>query len=573
MLEPSWIYPDPPSIFIVILVALISALIFLFSGLTLTLPLLIKGYLSKKYFMVASLVASCTFGVIFYYIFLVNNEIGKFLCIVLYAGCAYTLVAILRKRTALFQKHKAALTPLMIVVFLCFSLGLFSNLLLFGCERVGVVSTKNQFCGIRDSTFDNTLPLSFSLSTYDGIRKSYVSDWKSSDRPPMQNGIFVTQLPILSHVGKTEINYQILSVFLQTLWIAAIVELLRLFKVKMKLYAPVLIIAFTNTFMFMNTLFVWPKLLAATFIVFAVVILINSIKDKKFTLESTILIALCVAAGLLSHGAVLFTVVPLLFLGIVAGYRYLNLRKITLLLLVTGILYTPWYLYQSVYFGPTDRLVKWWIAGKLSVDDTSALRSVYEAYSVPSTGDIVQLKVDNLKLIAGVTPYYETENDDNAFALFRQAERNYFLPSLSFSLIGAVVGFWYLVRRYKKNQRLVLLKGKSSFILGLSFLSLLFWAVASYGLPYAPTTAHAGSYATFLLVLFIFIYQLTKIKLLLWTIAILSTLHFLYINVALLREPDSALSVVYLISASLMLIFVAVATKLSGILESSRTTY
>src|SRR5581483_10392284 len=67
---------------------------------------------------------------------------------------------------------------------------------------------------------DNVLPLIFGLQLSEGAdpRTGFFADWRSSDRPPLQTGVYLVQAP-LQYLLPQGMAYQFLSIALQCTWV------------------------------------------------------------------------------------------------------------------------------------------------------------------------------------------------------------------------------------------------------------------------------------------------------------------------------------------------------------------
>jgi hypothetical protein len=67
-------------------------------------------------------------------------------------------------------------------------------------------------------------------------------------------------------------------------------------------------------------------------------------------------------------------------------------------------LYAPWMAYQKSFAPPGDRLVKWHLAGSMAIDGRGALRTVVDAYSSRTLGELLAIKASSLKTVFGSFP-------------------------------------------------------------------------------------------------------------------------------------------------------------------------
>jgi hypothetical protein len=106
---------------------------------------------------------------------------------------------------------------------------------------------------------DNMLPFLFAEELRIGhIYKPFFEGGHSSDRPPLQAAIALSQYPFLPQ--PRALGYTALGAILQSLWIYSMWLLLRAFHLDPRLVALVLVATLFSGFTFLNTFFVWPNL-------------------------------------------------------------------------------------------------------------------------------------------------------------------------------------------------------------------------------------------------------------------------------------------------------------------------
>jgi len=553
-LEPLWVYPPSLHPLVFVVVSVLGAALFVLSGMLVSVPLLRRDFLPRQYFAIGTILSSCAIGLVLHSLFLVDTRLGKLACLGIYVGCVGIIAWALRWWWQAKPQHlKPWIRAFLLPICLALSVSIFYNSLTMTCERAGYISTKTQFCAIIDTTFDNSLPLSFAVAAYNGVDKPAVSDWTGGDRPPLQSGVMLLQLPLASRIGSLTANYQAFACFLQCLWIVALWEFLHLVVKNGKRLVPVLVIAIFNSFIFANSVFVWPKLLSAALMLFALVVGLRAAKAQRLQSSDVVLFAAGSALAMLAHGGVIFTLVPSLALLIFWTWRYITLRHALLFGVTVGLLYAPWALYRATYHVAGDRLIKWWLAGRPAVDQTPTTTAIIEAYKALTPHDILANKLGNIRTLAGSMPDYvgPISNRVTMGALWNM-EGTYFLPSFGFAWFG-VVGLVRTLR--KKRKRYFQTYYYESRALAMGLLSLAFWVLLSFGPPDAPTVAYAGSYATFLILFATFLIYLTRTPRLLAVVAVANVVYFCVITSLYLDLADrinqryamlSVLSVVFI---------------------------
>lgn len=348
---------------------------------------------------------------------------------------------------------------------------------------------------------DNILPKLFAGSLYQGNPPSPLfSHWLSSDRPPLQTGIVLLHRPLLFWTNFDR-SYQSLSTILQCAWIPALWALMRASHFSSRQLAVVLTCCIGSGFFLFNSLFVWPKLLAGSFLLVALALLV-SIREaqRRPTIAETATMAGAAGLALLSHGSAIFTllVMPLL---LVSRWSWPKARSIVVGCLVFLLLLAPWVAYQKLYDPPGDRLPKWHLAGVgIEAPDPRPLgQALKDAYSHLSFHQWLDYRWQNLSTLVDrvnqqsyiTLPPRPTYPGLMALATAEQQRAKEFfhlLPGLGILNLGWLIGGVFLVR---SKQRLQIAALKSLF--GVTIGSLILWILLIF-LP-GNTIIHQSSYA------------------------------------------------------------------------------
>ena len=255
---------------------------------------------------------------------------------------------------------------------------------------------------IRDMPNDNEIPRMFADKLIAGESPTYGGDWLSSDRPPLQTGIELSLRPWhLSDSPATNYrNYHRAAILLQMIWVPTLFAFGRVLQLSRTTILLVLLICATSGFFLFNSLYVWPKLLAASLFLIALGILLVGVRDHSAgTLHATVA-AGCASLGLLAHGGVAFSVLALPALPAAWVFlRQVRLRGLLGALCVFLVLYMPWRAYQVLYDPPGDRLWKWHIAGVIAVDQRSFTQALRDQYRQLTFAQWLQGKRANLETI------------------------------------------------------------------------------------------------------------------------------------------------------------------------------
>lgn len=238
------------------------------------------------------------------------------------------------------------------------------------------------------STGDNTLPLDFAKALLAGpVPSPLHGDWLSSDRPPLQTGMFLAfRMPWIN----AEAAYQIFATVLQMAIVPSMYLMGRAFDLSRKNSGILAGVTFFAPVTIMNGVFVWPKVITGALLIGAASIHFSPLYEasKRSAWMGAAVGALC-AAALLAHGAAAFTIIAF---GLVAlfSFRWATPSYVGALILSAAVIYTPWMAYQKFVDPPGNRLVKWHLAGVIPIDDRSASQALADAYQGMTFADHLQ---------------------------------------------------------------------------------------------------------------------------------------------------------------------------------------
>lgn len=224
-------------------------------------------------------------------------------------------------------------------------------------------------------------------------------DWLSSDRPPLQIGYVLSQRPFgWDEVG---LRYEVLSVVVQQLWILGMWAVLCAARIRPAARGLAMFAAIVSDVAILHGFFVWPKLLAAAFLLGALAIVISPrwAELRRRNAVAALFAVLC-ALAMLAHGASAFFLLPLL--GFAAWRGMPSWRWLGVAVLVGLVALAPWGAYQRFADPPGDRLLKWQLGGELAIVPDGALETIADGYDEAGLSGTISNKWDNLQVIAGV---------------------------------------------------------------------------------------------------------------------------------------------------------------------------
>ncbi len=460
-------------------------ILFLLPGLATCRLVCRKRDLPTTNVFIAAVTISALFGYAAFWIYFANKIAGQAFSYGVVAASIIVLLAGYKSRPR-FIRVREFIKPLAY----CFCLGLFSLSLLYlfvNPIKAGVdVANVRFFPETRPG--DNIVPFIFTERIYDRapIRPFCCGDWLSSDRPPLQAGVFLLQRP-LRVAGNTGLQYQVLATTLQSLWACGVWSLLRSLGASERRVTQALGLLAFSGFLFYNSVYVWPKLFAATFVLFVFAILARAAVEKRLLTASEVMLSsLAFTLAILAHPGSIFSA-PALIVLLFVQKRSPRLRHAAIAACICAGLLVPWTLYQKLYDPPGNRLLKMHLAGVTAPDRRGTIKTIVAAYAQLSPSQIAYNKWANLVLLAGRRPL------GISGTAARIAQREYVWNAIglwNLGWIAAAVLHWNRKRRRYPWRY-------SGVMLCAALLNLTIWCAALFGPGYS-VTEH-GSYADILL--------------------------------------------------------------------------
>ena len=354
---------------------------------------------------------------------------------------------------------------------------------------------------------DNAIPFVFLESMIYGKRqipRPIMSNYNSSDRPPLQTAIALSQTPFL--IVPRPLAYTILSAILQSFWIFALWLLLFALGIGNSAIRCALLACLLSEFVFLNTFYVWPKLLAAGYLLGLIAMFTGVLSSTQHSKLLSVAAGCLLAWGMLSHGGSMFAVLGLPLTMLLFRCR-ISLKSLFTIGLSASILYLPWIAYQDFYDPPGNRLLKMHIAGVSEPDPRPFKQTLVSAYRALTAKQITSNKWENFKTAFGhAIDYWQTilrlvsslgnpKGSDirNEIAHVLHAQWFFFLmPNLGF-LMGGLLALPAGIRKrhHSCEWRSAVL------LLAFVFISDAIWCLLMFG-PQS-TIIHQGTYVTVLL--------------------------------------------------------------------------
>ena len=251
---------------------------------------------------------------------------------------------------------------------------------------------------------DNFIPTFFSdwmFAGHPGSAPVFEPGWLISDRPPLQIGYILSQRIFGWDV--TTLHSQLLGVMVQQLWVVGLWAVLSEARVAARTRALAMIAALLSDVAIVNGFFVWPKLLAASFVLAALALVVapreSTLRAQPWT---NVLFGALAGFAFLSHGSSVFGLIPVVLIAVVRGlpgWRWLAAAAVAALVLVL-----PWSAFQRYAEPPGNRVVKWALAGETGVDGRSIGGAIADGYSAAGLGGALEDKLQNFLTMAGGGP-------------------------------------------------------------------------------------------------------------------------------------------------------------------------
>lgn len=463
-----------------------QAVWFLAPGLLVGLTLVRRRLVAAHYVVPVAGLVGCVLGYVAFWGYFADRRMGLAYSVVTIALsiAAAGLIIVRRENRQLLRAADVA-GPLVLL----YLVSLFYGSVTFACSVTSDVVDSNQLCHLHGLTGDNVLPQIFADNVYHGTPKALTWTWQGSDRPPLQAGAVLMQTPLTQAAGWHITSYQSLATLMQVLWVPAIWALCRSVRLSGRRLAIVLTLCVFSGLMMYNSVFTWPKLLAAALLMVA----FGLFFFEKVTPFIAGLAGLAIGAAMMAHPGVAFTLVPMGVVLALPRFRP-NWRAIAVTAAIVVIIMAPWQVYQTKYDPPGNRLLKWHLAGVIAVDDRSVSQAVYDAYTGTPAATIAHNKLVNVGTIFGLQERRYHLAGTGITSALRDEEFRYVIFGLSIFNLGWLALLFPAIRRRLRHAfdlsrvRLMLIVAGTSLPL---------WAMVIF-IP-GDTVTYQGSYATLIL--------------------------------------------------------------------------
>ena len=425
-------------------------------------------------------------GMVVFIIFVYAPDVGRAAVWVLLGGSSCALVMIWRRDRAglvsiVRQIGTAALLWLAVGLAYAAFIGAVDN----GGSSWAV---NGLFTPLRWSS-DNQLPFDFAEALYTGVPRDKIAwgAWLASDRPPLLTALLLiprsTIIPLLaSRVGTdfVPVAYQLSATTILASWVAALYYLCRWL---VRRHAGfVVFLGFCTSFFLFNTVFIWPKMLGATYVLVAFGLLVRMSHGRAAGLSDLVVVALCGSLAYLSHASNAFALVPLaaLFAGTILRRGPI---EIAIACAAALLCMAPWFWWQTAIQPGGDALLRFALTNDLysfNHRGDPLIGSVVSAYRQLGLAGWISGKVHGLAVLSGLTTDWRSFGEvaqyspaGNIFGAARVLD--FFLParSLGIATVGLFLLAWratgdFRPKRGEAVARLAGLVGVSGILLALA---------------------------------------------------------------------------------------------------------
>jgi hypothetical protein len=348
---------------------------------------------------------------------------------------------------------------------------------------------------------DNDLPNFFAGWFYEhghaGRPPIYPPHWNASERPPLQIGYVLSQRPFGNDVHG--LNYQLLGVALQQLWIVGLWALLLAAGIGRRTRALVAFAVLLSGVAIVNGFYVWPKMLPTAMLLGAAALVLTPMwEEVRRSLWGAALVAALLGLALLSHGTAAFGAIALALVAAwrgLPGWRWLGVGA-----LVGLALLAPWSAYQKYGDPPGNRLVRWMLGGDTSYGKQGSLSAIADGYSAAGVGGTLDNKAENFAAMVGISglpqeaesAFNGLEEGDLATVVgeLRGIAFYHLLPSLGLFLLGPLA--MLAARRRGRLRATEWSFALTSFAVVL--VGAVVWGLLLFGNDESRTVLHQGSY-------------------------------------------------------------------------------
>lgn len=419
--------------------------------------------------LAAGIGGSGVLAVAVFWAYLASARYGGDFAVVITVASAAVLLEACRGGYAAWK----ALRPLLPVTALFAAAGFFNTAMAYLHEKFAAQPNPGVTRYLIGLPKDNILPWIFARQLEAKARPLpalLVRGWQSSDRPPLQTGYDLMQHAVLGTARFDD--YVLLGILLQGFWIIGLWALLRSMGRESWAVAACLTASVFNGFVLQNTVFTWPKLLAAAGPMLAVAIVCTrQFPALRRSRAAGVLTGAVAGCGMTGHpgsafalggAAVVIAALWLLPRLRPAWWQPPTWRFLWPVGTIAALCYAPWSLYYTKHYQPPANALT-----ELQLADTpgpvpgkTTTQVIVGAYKHAGLHNVVSNKISNM-----VTPFRHTLDylHWTLSSLYHELTGNHaaaakaahLLVTAQFFNLGAILGLtgWGLIVLYGRAVR------------------------------------------------------------------------------------------------------------------------
>jgi hypothetical protein len=482
---------------------LISLFLFIAPGLLVAVRLLEGGYCEKPLVVIMAITTSAVLGYLTFWLYFAGPVSGLIASVSVILVTLGAYARLVRRGGSVVWRSLDLRLPILAMTLI----GLFDVSLTYGFDLPtgpeGEVQARMRYMEWL-LPCDNLLPMFLAQHLEEGTSPRHLpGGWQSSDRPPLQAGLFLLQRPLSRYLPfATTLHYSVAGAAFQSSWVAALWGLLRSALMPRRRVLSVLgILSFTG-FTLINTSYAWPKMLAGALTILPVTLVLSGTRPAMMAVSPSarmVLIATAAAIALLAHGGSAFTLLPLGLLLFWPRY-WPGIWRLLMAATIVAIFLLPWLAYQRYYDPPGDRLLRSHLANA-APDSRSVLQAIGDAYRWNASTiawhkwqNARVLFLERMDVLFGAPSIPSAPFRIFDFAAWRRREFHNLFPALAFLNVGWLVVLAQGLGFRSQDSGLAFATRR---LLPFCLVSLMFWILVMFG-P-GTTIIHHGPYGTFLL--------------------------------------------------------------------------
>jgi hypothetical protein len=257
---------------------------------------------------------------------------------------------------------------------------------------------------------DNQLPMLFAEALYDGTPRDQIvwGNWLASDRPPLLAALLLLPrtliLPPFAGMSDSTFlatGYMLCAIVIQAGWVVVVVHTCGVLLPKATGFVTALLVF--NPFLMFNTVYAWPKILGATFVLLAFLLLSRMSKRAESSIVDLTLATTCGCLACLSHASNAFALFPIVAIFSRTIIRR-GWREMAVATAAAALIAAPWLWWQATVQPGGNALVRYALAGDFGFDNRklSVWTSVQAAYLQLGVEQWLRLKLDYFPVLVDV---------------------------------------------------------------------------------------------------------------------------------------------------------------------------